>query len=200
MKFFEKGLTQRRIKPVVYNAEVKKEFLPQTTQTPQTCYSKYLFLILAVIVLFFSCQDEPEDTTKTVNALQPSISVQPADVFWNVFSTTTIDLSVTSNVTDGGDLTYQWYSNTNNSASGGTPITTGGTNAALSLNKSNYTTNGSRYFYVVVTNTNNNADRTKTATVTSAIAEVVVVGNSDTAYTTSAIPANLKGTWSYDWG
>jgi len=159
-----------------------------------------LALVLVFGSMFLSCS-EPEDTNKTVNAQQPSISVQPADVFWNVYNNTNpINLSVTAAVTDGGELTYQWYSNTSNSASGGIAITTGGTDETLSLNKSNYTTNGSRYLYVVVTNTNDKADGKKTATITSAIAEVVVVGNPETSYTTSTMPENLKGTWTYDWG
>jgi len=162
------------------------------------------FVLVSGILFFFifsffiiGCQSEPDDT---VNAQQPSISVQPVDVFWNVHNNTNpINLSVTSNVTDGGKLTYQWYSNTSKSTSGSQPVA-GGTDETLSLNKSNYTTNGSRNFYVVVTNTNNDVDGNKTASITSAAAEVVVVGYPDAAYTTSAIPENLKGTWTYDWG
>jgi len=159
-----------------------------------------LALILVFGAMFISCTDPEDIIPNADNAEQPIITAQPADVFWNVYNNTNpIDLTVTANVTDGGTLTYQWYSNTSKSASGGTAITTGGTDETLSLIKSNYTTNGSRYFYVVVTNTNNLGGN-KTATTTSVVAEVAVVGYPDSAYTTSAMPEELKGTWTYDWG
>ena len=153
-------------------------------------------LAFFVVTMFISC-DEPETVTTKVNAVQPTITAQPVGGFWNVFpeSKSTFELTVTANVTDSGITTYQWYSNTSNNASGGTAITTGGTNAALTLNKTGYNTNGIRYFYVVVTNTNVDVNGNKIASITSAVAEVVVVGNPDTAYTTSAMPENLKGTW-----
>jgi len=161
-----------------------------------------LALVLVFGAMFISCTDPGKIIPNTDNAEQPIITAQPAGGFWNVFpeANNTFDLTVTANVTDDGNLTYQWYSNTSKSATGGTAITTNGTSKTLSLSKNNYTANGYRYFYVVVTNTNNETEGVKTASVTSAVAEVAVVGNPDTAYTTSAMPENLKGTWTYDWG
>jgi len=121
-------------------------------------------------------------------AATPSISAQPAAAInWDVSADTTKPLTVTASVTDGGTLSYQWYSNTANTNSGGTAIAAGGTGAALSLAKANYATNGVYYFYVVVTNTNDNATTTKTATKTSNAAAVTVIGN------VVVIPANITG-------
>jgi len=165
-------------------------------------FSFCLLPFLLACFFVFGCT-EPENIIPNIdNAKQPSITVQPAGGFWNVFleDNAAFDLTVTANVDDDGELTYQWYSNTSDSATGGTAIATAGTDKTLSLNKNNYTENGPRYFYVIVTNTNNDVSGTKTASVTSAVAEVIIVGNPDTAYTTSAMPEWLKGTWTYDWG
>jgi len=159
------------------------------------CFS-LLALVMLAGAMFISCDFDSGNAIE-INAKQPSISVQPVGSFWNVFpeENNTFNLSVTANITDAGNLTYQWFSNTSNSATGGVAI---GTGNPLSLNKNNYKTNGSKYFYVIIKNTNNNANGDKTATTTSTVAEVTVAGNPDTAYTTSAMPENLKGTWIYE--
>ncbi|MCL1836449.1 MAG: hypothetical protein FWG46_02750 [Treponema sp.] len=113
-----------------------------------------------------------------VNAGQPDISTQPAAASaWDVsVASAFIAVSVTASSPDGGELSYQWYSNSTNSASGGEEIS-GQTNAVLTLAKTAYTVDGDYYFYVVVTNTNNAATGTKTASKTSTVAKVTVTGN-----------------------
>jgi hypothetical protein len=113
------------------------------------------------------------------NAQTPSISAQPQTASWNV-SAATYQLSVTAGVTDGGQLSYQWYSNTSATTTGGTEI--GTDSATLSLAKADYPTNRKAYFYVVVTNTNNKATVTKTATATSNATTITVTGNTTTTY------------------
>jgi len=159
-------------------------------------------LILLLGAMFISCTEPEGIIFNNNNAQQPSISAQPAGGFWNVYpeDNDTFDLTVTADVSDGGDLKYQWYSNTSNSANGSVAITSGGTNKTLSLSKDEFKENGPRYFYVIVTNTNNDVSGIKTASVTSDVAEVTVVGNPDDDYTTSVMPEELKGTWTYDWG
>ena len=136
------------------------------------------------------------NTVPTVNAQSPAISGQPSGGTWNVSNAATFSLSVTASITDGGTLSYQWYKNTSNSATGGTPI---GTNNPLTLAKGDYPSDGAYYFYVVVTNTNNNVNGTKTATVTSTVATVTVSGN--TVPTVNAQPPAITsqpaatGTW-----
>lgn len=71
---------------------------------------------------------------------------------------------------DGGSLSYQWYKNTSNAATGGTAIT-GATAASYTPAT---TVAGTTYYYCVVTNTNTAVTGIKTATATSAVAAVVV--------------------------
>ena len=85
-----------------------------------------------------------------VNAALPVISVQPVNGSYEPTDTATA-LSVTATVSDGGTLSYQWYSNSANSYDGGTAIT-GGTNPT-------YTpplTNGTIYYWVEVKNQKDN--------------------------------------------
>ncbi|MGQ7890402.1 S-layer homology domain-containing protein [Paenibacillus sp. WC2504] len=103
------------------------------------------------------------------NAATPGIDTQPTGAAVNEGDSSPT-LSVAASVSDGGLLTYQWYSNTTNSTSGGTAISsaTSPTYAAPTA------TVGTIYYYVVVTNTNNSVSGTKTATATSSIAAVTV--------------------------
>jgi hypothetical protein len=172
---------------------------------------KALFAGLVLLVmagsLFISCPDG--NNTETVDAQQPSITGQPIGGNWNVTTNDTFHLAVTASVTDGGTLSYQWYSNTTNSASGGTAI---GTNSKdHHLNKDDYEVGKDYYFYVVVTNTNNNADGNKTATTASSVVKVevrttgVTEGNPEEEEWEWDLPAGLNGYFqtpvSYsDWG
>ncbi|WP_339299278.1 S-layer homology domain-containing protein [Paenibacillus sp. FSL R5-0623] len=104
-----------------------------------------------------------------VHAVTPTINTQPtgATVDEGANSPT---LSVSATVSDGGTLSYQWYSNETNSTTGGTPI-----NAATGSTYAVPTTSaGTIYYYAVVTNTNNGVNGTKTATTTSNVAVVAI--------------------------
>ncbi|MDO7908642.1 S-layer homology domain-containing protein [Paenibacillus sp. JX-17] len=102
------------------------------------------------------------------NAEAPSISIQPADKTVNIGDAATLE--VAASVTDGGTLSYQWYSTTTNSTSGGTLIP-GGTGASYTAPTG---TAGTTYYYVVVTNTNSSATGEQSASTTSRVAKVVV--------------------------
>jgi formylglycine-generating enzyme required for sulfatase activity len=95
----------------------------------------------------------------------PVISAHPVDAEYGL-NETAVPLTVDASVSDGGTLSYQWYSNATNSNQGGAKIN--------SADQDNYTppTNapGTTYYYVVVTNSLNN----KTATKASGTAEVLV--------------------------
>jgi hypothetical protein len=133
-------------------------------------------LVLLTGLLFVSCSGGGDEDL--ISAQQPNITAitgYPTPANWNQASANTIDLTVTASVTDGGTLSYQWYSNSGNSNSGGTAIPEG-TKATITLEKENHIANGSYYFYVVVTNTNNNATGDKTALKTSSAATVIVSG------------------------
>ena len=172
---------------------------------------KALFAGLVLLVmagsLFISCTDAGGNNDP-VNAQQPSITVQPIGGNWNVTTDATFHLAVTASVTDGGTLSYQWYQNTTDTATGGTAI---GTNSKdHHLNKADYTEGQDYYFYVVVTNTNNSVDGNKTAARTSDVVKVevrttgVTEGNPEEEEELN-LPAGLNGYFqtpvSYsDWG
>ena len=101
------------------------------------------------------------------NAAAPVISSQPQGA--TVVLNGNVNLSVTASVNDGGTLSYQWYSNTTNSNTGGTTVGT---------NSNSYspptTTGGTVYYYVAITNTNTGVNGTQTAVVYSETAAVTV--------------------------
>ncbi|MFT9848537.1 cadherin-like beta sandwich domain-containing protein [Aneurinibacillus sp. REN35] len=107
------------------------------------------------------------------NAATPNIDTQPVDQTVNVGDSASLSV-----VASGGvSLSYQWYSNTTNSNSGGTLIS-GATSATYAVPTG---TAGTTYYYVVVTNTDTSATGQQTATVTSSVAEVQVNALSNAA-------------------
>jgi len=102
-----------------------------------------------------------------VNAKAPDITVQPQDA--EVTAGTRHSLSVTAVSVDGGNLSYQWYSNTTETNSGGRSIY-GATSATYSFTVDSVTW----YYYVVITNTNYNVTGVKTATLASDVITLTV--------------------------
>ncbi|MGZ4123876.1 MAG: S-layer homology domain-containing protein, partial [Tumebacillaceae bacterium] len=78
--------------------------------------------------------------------------------------------SLTVAASGGVKLSYQWYSNTTNSTSGGTAIN-GATDATYTAPTGSA---GTTYYYCVVTNTDSGATGQTTATATSAVATITV--------------------------
>jgi len=104
------------------------------------------------------------------NAQYPVISAQPQSTITYLDLTAIVTLSVTASVTDGGDLTYQWYSNTS-------ATTTGGSEIAEAVEASYSPTISSAdtyYYYVIVTNTRTEAPNRKEAPTPSEVATVQV--------------------------
>lgn len=102
------------------------------------------------------------------NAVKPNITMQPVGA--TVDRDQNFNISVTATVADAGTLSYQWYSNSEESTSGGTPID-GATGSSYTAPT---TETGTNYYYVVVKNTNDSAFGTKTAEATTEIVGVVV--------------------------
>ncbi|MDR0320100.1 MAG: hypothetical protein LBI28_01220, partial [Treponema sp.] len=143
-----------------------------------------LALVLLTSVLFVSCDDG--GGSDPVNAKQPSITTQPSETTdWDVSTTDSIDLTVAATSPDGGVISYQWYSNSSASNTGGS-IMDGKTEATLTLAKNDYLVNGNYYFYAITTNTNNSVNGTKTATAASSAAAVTVSGNASLPITSQA--------------
>ncbi|MFB9326034.1 hypothetical protein ACFFSY_08945, partial [Paenibacillus aurantiacus] len=116
------------------------------------------------------------DPVGVTNAATPSIDTQPSDKTVNVGGSANLTVAASGGVA----LSYQWYSNTTNSTSGGTLIT-GATSATYAAPTG---TAGTTYYYVVVTNTDTGATGQQTATATSSVAKVQV-----NALTNAATPS-----------
>ncbi|MBN6186365.1 S-layer homology domain-containing protein [Aneurinibacillus sp. BA2021] len=119
---------------------------------------------------------DPVVASQPVDATAPNIDTQPIDQTVNVGGNASLSVGVSG----GASLSYQWYSNTTNSNSGGTLIS-GATSATYAPTTD---TAGTTYYYVVVTNTDTGATGQKTATATSAVAKVQVK-----ALTHAAVPS-----------
>jgi len=102
-----------------------------------------------------------------IHAQTPSITSQPMDKTVNVGDTAALSISAT---VAKGTLSYQWYSNTSKTNSGGI-IINGATGASYNAPT---TTAGTSYYYCAVTNTDNEASGNKTATVTSNAVQITV--------------------------
>jgi len=109
-----------------------------------------------------------------VNAAAPNITGNPAGAIY-VQNATAAALTVTATSTDGGTLSFQWYSNQTNSNSGGTLLGSAGGAQTASYTPSTAAT-GTVYYYVVVTNTipENGDGGNKTATAVSSTATITV--------------------------
>jgi uncharacterized repeat protein (TIGR02543 family) len=104
----------------------------------------------------------------TVSSTVPVITIgtQPAPSTNVTQGSVTGSLSVAASVTEGAALSYQWYSNTTNSNTGGTAVPAGGTSASLAIPTS--LTQGTYYYYCTVSATGG------ATPVTSSVATVVV--------------------------
>ena len=110
-----------------------------------------------------------------VHAATPSISSHPQGATYNQ-NAAAADLKVTASITDsgsGGSMSYQWYSHTSNSNSGGSSL--GSTSGAQTASYTPGTaTPGTRYYYVEVTNTNNSVTGNKIVTAMSNAVAITV--------------------------
>jgi len=102
------------------------------------------------------------------DAQQPTITTQPGNA--NVDINESVTLSVAAAVTDGGTLTYQWYINTADSNTDGSPLN----GATMSTFAPATGLEGTLYYYVVVTNTYKDSTGATTASVASNAARVTV--------------------------
>jgi O-glycosyl hydrolase len=124
------------------------------------------------------------------NADTPVIAAQPVNALYFLAETVNPLTVTVDELTDGGILSYQWYSTTSNMANkfindigeGGKPLKTGkweGTAIEEAVSPSylpdiSNSTPGRYFYYVVVTNTNGYAANDKTASTASSVAEVAV--------------------------
>ena len=105
-----------------------------------------------------------------MDSVAPTITILTQPVDQNVAVNGSAELTVSGSCSDGRTVAYQWYSNTVNSATGGTKIATGGTSATYAP-----PTNaaGTIYYYCVVSDGVGSATESAVP-VTSSIVAVVV--------------------------
>lgn len=120
-------------------------------------------------------EEEEKEEPVIVNAEVPKIETQPVGEIKPAAAgqatTVTKELTVKASISDGGNLTYQWYSSNTNSTEGGTKIE----GATSSSYEAKVAAKETKYFYCVVTNTNNSATGAKTASTTTNVVAVASV-------------------------
>ena len=106
----------------------------------------------------------------SADAQTPDITVQPVGASYSTFvGGSAADLFVAAEVTDGGTLSFQWYSADNATADGSVIA-----NATTDTYTPPITSTGTVYYSCVVTNTNNAATGAKIVTVRSERAAIIV--------------------------
>jgi O-glycosyl hydrolase len=116
--------------------------------------------------------------SRNPDAAVPEITSQPSSEIYFI-GNPVIPLTVTAESTDGGTLSYQWYSNTTSSNKDGTAVQ-GATTSTYNPPISTSTAGQKYYYYVIVTNTNKYAVN-PTSTTISKMAELVVLSPSTDA-------------------
>lgn len=105
------------------------------------------------------------------NAEMPNITEHPHGNTYIWASNMDIALlTVEATVSDGGTLSYQWYSNTTAANSGGTLLH----EATGASYKPTFSTYGVFYYYVTVINTNNGASHDKEKSLDSSVATITI--------------------------
>lgn len=122
-------------------------------------------------------QENPPSQETPTDAATPTIATQPEGETktFAAGQATAVkkELTVKASVSDGGVLSYRWYSNNTNSTEGGTAIE----GATRSSYEATVNAKETKYFYCVITNTNNSVTGAKAAaTITSVVAIASVEG------------------------
>jgi O-glycosyl hydrolase len=150
-------------------------------------------LVLASLFVFTTCdmgggnktgtQEEPRNNG--IFAAMPYIIQQPKDATYFVGDTVK-ELKVAGESTDGGEISYQWYSNTAFAVANGTAIDGATADTYLPAIDTSQTTKAV-YYYAVITNTNPEADTgSETATVNSKVVKISVIADLTVGKTANA--------------
>jgi len=153
-----------------------REYTATITLTPETGFTLQGVAVNSFIVAGADTVTNPANsgvitavfpaTGALTHAQRPNITTQPQN--YTVNTNTAVTLSVAASVADGGNLSFQWFSNTTNSTAGGTAIT-GATRATFSPLTG---AAGTIWYYVVVTNNNSAATGNQTTSATSRVVSV----------------------------
>jgi formylglycine-generating enzyme required for sulfatase activity len=136
--------------------------------------NQLLALCALVVLVLTACENPfiPQKYKEPPPPQAPSISVEATPI-GPYIKGEGVTMTAKASVSDGGELSYQWYSNTKNSSSGGTAVD-GATEEiyrpSTDVSSENILEPSISYYYVQVTNTLNG----KTTTATSRIIDVAV--------------------------
>ena len=154
----------------------------------------YLLTVLLTLSLCFqgcSKDDDPDSGGKDPGGSGSSvitITTQPASVTVNTGSITG-SLSVSASVTPSATLTYQWYSNTSNSNSGGSAVS-GATSASFAIPT---TLTAGSYYYFCEVKAGSVSARSNAATVTVAAPASPVITISTQPSSASVTAGSITG-------
>ena len=175
-----------------------------TTTTTTAVMNGYVYR--CVVTNNFS-QTINSNTTVLTVIPSPTINIQPTNETVTASVGETREISVMATVPTGGEISYQWYSNTTASNNGGT-LLNGQTNSSINVPTS---AGGIFYHYVVVTNTQSEINVTTTSNVSTTMVNpgmptiitqsmncVVDFGESCNLSITAELPAT-GGVLSYQW-
>ena len=136
------------------------EVMPGQQKTADNCY---------VFFIPMACgNNRINKVFISVGAELPVIETQPAGGIFKIGEI--ISLSVSAHSSDGGDISYQWYSNITDSTIGATEISGETSDEYYPITSAAGTT----YYFVVVTNTLSSLNGDKTAQTFSEVVEVTV--------------------------
>ena len=119
-------------------------------------------------------------------AQRPVITAQPVGAMVFLDGTISSPLRVVANVTDGGELSFQWFNNATRSNVGGELID-GAVNAEF-MPTIDTSVEGTHYFYVEVTNANNGM----TETVVSSVAQIRVARDLESLFDAANITLTVN--------
>ncbi|MDR1870075.1 MAG: SUMF1/EgtB/PvdO family nonheme iron enzyme [Treponema sp.] len=117
---------------------------------------KQIFALCALVILVLTaCENPfiPQKYKEPAPPQAPSINIEASPIGPYVKGDG-VTMTAKASVSDGGDLSYQWYSNTKNSNSGGKAVS-GGTGESYSPSTNIEDLYDTTYYYVQVTNTLN---------------------------------------------
>jgi hypothetical protein len=114
---------------------------------------------MTAVLFFAGCQTDSEEEDPVVEPEKPVINSSTSkleNATYEKGATDVTAIEVVATVTDGGELTYQWYMSTTESAPG-TPVTFRGPDKSYTPSTD---TLGTRWYYMEVTNTKDNQTAT----------------------------------------
>ncbi|MGV9003268.1 PKD domain-containing protein [Flavobacterium sp.] len=176
------------------------------TFNPPATVAGTLYYYCVISLSSGGCSSITSNTAAVVITPLPSVTTQPT-LTQNLCVGVTIPTALSANASGGtGTVSYQWYSNASNTASGGTLIS-GATNATYTPPV--FTSAGNYYYYATINYTGNGCGAVTTTTAEVLVFNDPIISMQPLATQTvcqNGVAANLQitasggnGTFSYQW-